>query len=188
MYIIVGLGNPGKKYEQTRHNIGFISIDYMADKYGIKVSKIKHKALIGEGNIGNSKLILVKPQTYMNLSGEAVREIVDYYKADLSKLVVIYDDIDIPVGSVRIRKKGSSGTHNGMRSIIYQLKSEEFPRIRIGMGRNGSDELKDFVLGGFSKAEKPVLEAAVRHTADAVECFISEGIDVCMNRYNIKTV
>ena len=134
MYVIVGLGNPGKKYENTRHNMGFMAIDLLADKFGIKVDKIKHKALIGEGRIANQKVLLAKPQTYMNLSGESVREILSYYKVDVENLIVIYDDIDIPTGTIRIRKFGSAGTHNGMRSVVYQLKSDRFPRIRVGIG------------------------------------------------------
>ncbi len=185
MYVIVGLGNPGKQYENTRHNIGFITLDYLADKHGIAINKIKHKALVGEGKISGQKVLLVKPQTYMNLSGQSVREVMNYYKVDTENLVVIYDDIDIPAGSVRIRKKGSAGTHNGMRSIVYDLQSDNFPRIRIGMGRN-SHELKDFVLGGFSKDEKELFEKAVAHTAEAIECLIEKDVDMAMNRYNTK--
>ncbi|WP_312650847.1 aminoacyl-tRNA hydrolase [Aminipila sp.] len=188
MYIIVGLGNPGKKYENTRHNIGFITLDYLADRHGIKITKIKHKALVGEGNISGQKVLLVKPQTYMNLSGNSVREVMEYYKADIENLLVIYDDIDIPSGSVRIRKKGSAGTHNGMRSVVYDLQSDQFPRIRIGMGNNKSADLKDFVVGGFSKGEKEIFERAVLHTADAIECFLQFGIDKAMNEYNTKGV
>lgn len=188
MYIIVGLGNPGKKYENTRHNIGFITLDYLADRHGIKITKIKHKALVGEGNISGQKVLLVKPQTYMNLSGNSVREVMEYYKADIENLLVIYDDIDIPSGSVRIRKKGSAGTHNGMRSVVYDLQSDQFPRIRIGMGNNKNADLKDFVVGGFSKGEKEIFERAVVHTADAIECFLQFGIDKAMNEYNTKGV
>ncbi|MDD4122366.1 MAG: aminoacyl-tRNA hydrolase, partial [Eubacteriales bacterium] len=119
MYIIAGLGNPGKKYENTKHNIGFITLDFLAEKHSININKIKHKALVGEGTISGQKLLLVKPQTYMNLSGSSIKEVMDYYKADLDKLIGIYDDVDIPIGSLRIRKKGSAGTHNGMKSIIY---------------------------------------------------------------------
>lgn len=186
MYVIVGLGNPGKKYENTRHNIGFITLDYLAHRHGIKVTKIKHKALVGEGNISGQKVLLVKPQTYMNLSGNSVREVMEYYKTDIENLLVIYDDIDIPMGSVRIRKKGSAGTHNGMRSLVYDLQSDQFPRIRIGMGKNKNEDLKDFVTGGFSKAEKAIFEKAVVHSADAIECFLQHGIDKAMNEYNTK--
>ncbi len=186
MYVIVGLGNPGKKYENTRHNIGFITLDYLADRHGIKITKIKHKALVGEGNISGQKVLLVKPQTYMNLSGNSVREVMEYYKVDIENLLVIYDDIDIPTGSVRIRKKGSAGTHNGMRSVVYDLQSDKFPRVRIGMGKSGNADLKNFVIGGFSKGEKEIFEKAVVHTADAIECFLEFGIDKAMNEYNTK--
>ncbi|MBN7774170.1 aminoacyl-tRNA hydrolase [Clostridium aminobutyricum] len=185
MYVIVGLGNPGKKYENTRHNIGFITVDLLAERHGIKINKIKHKALVGEGTISDQKVLLVKPQTYMNLSGNSVREIMDYYKVNIENLLIIYDDIDLPTGSVRIRKKGSAGTHNGMRSVIYDLQSDQFPRIRIGMGMDRKMDLKDFVTGGFTKSEKILLEKAVEHSADAVECFLRSGIDRAMNEYNI---
>lgn len=186
MYIVVGLGNPGKKYENTRHNIGFITIDQLAEKLDIKVNKIKHKALIGEGFIGREKVILVKPQTYMNLSGQSVREIVDYYKIDIENLIVIYDDIDIDMGTVRIRKKGSAGTHNGMRSIIRLLGEDTFPRVRIGIGKSDRIPLTDFVIGGFTKEEKDPMEQAVLKSVDGIISIISDGIDLAMNRYNVK--
>jgi PTH1 family peptidyl-tRNA hydrolase len=135
MYIIVGLGNPGKKYENTKHNIGFITLDLLAERNDIKINKIKHKALVGEGFISGLKVLLVKPQTFMNLSGNSVREVMEYYKEDIEKLIVVYDDVDIPMGRLRIRKKGSAGTHNGMKSIIYDLQDDGFPRVRIGIGK-----------------------------------------------------
>ena len=186
MYIIAGLGNPGKKYENTRHNIGFITLDLLAERNDIKINKIKHKALVGEGCISGQKVLLVKPQTYMNLSGQSLREVMSYYKEDVSRLIVIYDDIDIPMGSVRIRKKGSAGTHNGMRSIVYDLQSDQFPRIRIGIGKERRSDLRDFVIGGFSKEEKEPLENAVRRAAAAAECIVEKGIDKAMNEYNIR--
>ena len=134
MKIIAGLGNPGREYENTKHNVGFLTIDILAEKYGIKVNKIKFKGLVGEGMIGGQKVLLVKPQTYMNLSGQCIREVMAFYKLDPEDLTVIYDDIDLPMGNLRIRKKGSAGTHNGMRSIIYDLQEDGFPRIRIGIG------------------------------------------------------
>lgn len=184
MYVVIGLGNPGKKYENTRHNIGFITIDYLADQLGIKVDKIKHKALVGEGRISGQKVMLVKPQTFMNLSGQSVREIMDYYKIDIEELIVIYDDIDIDKGSVRIRKKGSSGTHNGMRSIIQHLGDDNFPRIRIGIGRNEKGDLADYVIGGFNKSEVSLMEDAVRHASKGIEGIISDGIEKAMSKYN----
>lgn len=184
MYIIVGLGNPGKKYENTRHNIGFITLDQIAEKNNIKINKIKHKALLGEGTIGNEKVLLVKPQTFMNLSGNSIKEIVDYYKESLDKLIVIYDDIDVEVGKIRIRKKGSAGTHNGMRSIIYNLVSDDFPRIRIGIGKDPARELSNYVLDSFHKEEKDAMEKAVEAAVAAVETWLTEGIDKAMNEYN----
>ncbi|WP_206458785.1 aminoacyl-tRNA hydrolase [Anaerovorax sp. IOR16] len=186
MYIIVGLGNPGKQYENTRHNIGFITIEQLAEKHGISVTKIKHKALVGEGRISDQKVLLVKPQTFMNLSGNSVREILEYYKEDVANLVVIYDDIDIPAGAVRIRKKGSAGTHNGMRSILYDIKSDQFPRIRIGIGGERKMPLDHYVLGGFTKEEKPLMEEAVMTAVQAVECMVQKGIEKAMNEYNVK--
>lgn len=186
MYIIVGLGNPGKQYENTRHNIGFITVEQLAEKHKISVTKIKHKALVGEGRISDQKVLLVKPQTFMNLSGNSVRELLDYYKEDVANLVVIYDDVDIPAGKVRIRKKGSAGTHNGMRSIIYDIQSDQFARIRIGIGGERKMALDRYVLGGFTKEEKPLLQEAVTIAVNALECIVQKGIDKAMNEYNIK--
>lgn len=186
MYVIVGLGNPGKKYDNTRHNIGFITLDFLADKNGIKINKIKHKALVGEGMISGQKVLLVKPQTFMNLSGNSVREVLEYYKVEMDNLVVIYDDVDIPIGRLRIRKKGSAGTHNGMRSIIYDIQSDQFPRVRIGIGADRKMGLAGYVLGGFGKEEKKIMEDAVERAAKAVECMLEKGIDMAMGEYNIK--
>lgn len=186
MYIIVGLGNPGKKYENTKHNIGFITLDFLAGKNNIKINKIKHKALVGEGIISGRKVLLVKPQTYMNLSGNSVREVMEYYKAEPEQLIVIYDDVDIPMGRLRIRKKGSAGTHNGMKSIIYDLQEDGFPRIRIGIGKEKRIPLVGYVLGGFAKEERELMEDAVERAALAVECMLEKGIDAAMSEYNIK--
>lgn len=184
MYIIVGLGNPGKQYEHTRHNVGFLTIDDLADKHNIKVNKIKHKALVGEGFIGREKVLLVKPQTFMNLSGRSVREIIEYYKVDTDKLIVIYDDVDIEVGKVRIRKKGSAGTHNGMRSILYDIQTDLFPRVRIGIGRDERIELGSYVLSKFKKEEIEAIKKSIIDSAQAIEVFIEHGIDKAMNEYN----
>lgn len=186
MFVIAGLGNPGKKYEKTRHNMGFLVIDRIAEKNDIKVNKIKHKSLVGDGFISDRKALLVKPQIYMNLSGEALREVMDYYNVDIEDLIVIYDDFDIELGSIRIRKKGSAGSHNGMKSIIYQLQSQDFPRIRIGIGKSGSADWKDFVLGKLGKEEQKMIDDAVEKAADAVMCILEKGIDKAMNEYNIK--
>ena len=184
MYIIVGLGNPGKKYENTKHNVGFITLDVLAVKNDIKINKIKHKALVGEGTVSGRKVLLVKPQTYMNLSGNSVREVMEYYKTDPENLIVIYDDVDIPMGRLRIRKKGSAGTHNGMRSIIYDLQEDGFPRVRIGIGRERRMPLAGYVLGGFAKEERELMEDAVKRAVQAVECMLEKGIDIAMGEYN----
>lgn len=186
VYIIVGLGNPGKKYENTRHNMGFIAVDLIAEEYGIKVDKIKFKALVGEGRIAGQKVVLVKPQTFMNLSGQSVTEIMNFYKEDIENLIVIYDDIDIPTGSIRLRKKGSAGTHNGMRNIVYLLGDDGFPRIRVGIGSETKVDLINYVVGGVSKKEKDLLEDALTRAAKAAVCIIEKGIDKAMNEYNIK--
>lgn len=185
MYVIVGLGNPGKQYEHTRHNVGFDVIDILSKEYGISVTKIKHKALIGEGRVGSEKVILVKPQTYMNLSGETLIDIYNYYKVDSNNIVVIYDDIDLEVGKIRIRKKGSGGTHNGMRSILKCLGTNEFPRVRIGVSkpRQGQD-LADFVLSRFRKEEADDIQDGLEKAAKAVDCMIRENLDLAMNKYN----
>ncbi|MDU3199280.1 MAG: aminoacyl-tRNA hydrolase [Anaerococcus hydrogenalis] len=187
MYYIVGLGNPGLKYENTRHNAGFITIDYLARKYDIDVRKIKFKSLIGQGVISGQKIMLVKPQTYMNNSGEALREIFNYFDFDHDKLIVIYDDIDIDFGSIRIRKKGSAGTHNGMKSIIYNLKFDDFPRIKVSVGKKPEYmDLANFVLSGFSKEEAKIIEDEVILAGDAIKMIIEEGIEKSMSIYNSK--
>lgn len=187
MYYIVGLGNPGLQYENTRHNAGFISIDYLARKYSIDVRKIKFKSLIGQGVISGHKVMLVKPQTYMNNSGEAIREIYKYFDFEHDKLIVIYDDIDIDFGSIRIRKKGSAGTHNGMKSIIYNLEFDDFPRIKVSVGKKPSYmDLANFVLSGFSKDEAKIIEQEVELASYAIEMILEEGIDKAMSMYNSK--
>lgn len=186
MYIIVGLGNPGKKYENTRHNMGFIAVDLLAEKYGIKVDKIKFKALVGEGRIAGQKVLLVKPQTYMNLSGQSVMEVMNFYKEDIENLIVIYDDIDIPTGTIRLRKKGSAGTHNGMRNIVYLLQEDGFPRIRVGIGSESKVDLIHYVTSGVKKKEKDLLEDALTRAADAAACIVEKGIEKAMNEYNIR--
>ena len=187
MYYIVGLGNPGIQYENTRHNAGFIAIDYLARKYSIDVRKIKFKSLIGQGVISGHKVMLVKPQTYMNNSGEAVREIYKYFDFDHDKLIVIYDDIDIDFGSIRIRKKGSAGTHNGMKSIIYNLEFDDFPRIKVAVGKKPSYmDLANFVLSGFSKQEAKIIEDEVKLASDAIEMILEEGIEKTMSMFNSK--
>jgi len=187
LYIIAGLGNPGKKYEETRHNAGFMAVDLIAQKLNIKVNKIKFKAVYGDGTHTGKRVVLLKPQTFMNLSGESIRDAVEWYKIPLSNLILIYDDIDIPAGALRIRKKGSAGSHNGMKSVIYHLQSEDFPRIRIGVGKPPEEwDLVNFVLGKFSDDEKRIMADAVERAALAALSIISDGIDKSMNVYNGK--
>lgn len=188
MFIIAGLGNPGREYENTRHNIGFSVIDAIAGKYQITMLERKHKAVIGKGYIDGQRVILVKPLTYMNLSGESIREAVDYYKVDeTSQLVVISDDISLDVGQLRIRKKGSAGGHNGLKNIIQHLGHENFIRIRMGVSDKPQGyDLKDYVLGHFTDKEKKVLEETCEDAVQAV-CMIVQGdVDGAMNRYNTK--
>jgi PTH1 family peptidyl-tRNA hydrolase len=188
-YIIVGLGNPGRRYENTKHNMGFLALDILAEQNGIKINKLKHRALCGEGVIAGRRVLLVKPQTYMNLSGESVRAVMAYYKAPPSSLLVIYDDIDIPMGDIRIRKKGSAGSHNGMRSVVGSLGFDDFPRIRIGI-RDGEgargDSLIEYVLGGFQKRQVKAAEEAIRKAVCAAECLLRDGAEAAMNRCNAR--
>ena len=187
MYIIVGLGNPGKQYENTRHNVGFNVIDMLAEEYSIDVSKAKFKALIGEGRVGSKKVVLVKPVTYMNLSGESLAEIYNFYKVDTQDIVVIYDDIDLDVGKIRIRKKGSGGTHNGMRSIVKCLGTTDFPRVRVGVSKpEPGRDLASFVLSRFSKEEEVDLKEGLKKAVLAIDSIIREDIDLSMNKYNGK--
>lgn len=186
MYVIAGLGNPGKEYENTRHNMGFQVIDRLADKGGISVKRLKHRALIGDGRIGGERVLLVKPQTYMNNSGQSLGEIVRYYHIEPDHLIVIYDDMDLETGTIRIRKKGGPGSHNGMKSVVAHVQTENFPRIRIGIGRSGSEDWKDFVLDNVSKKDAELLSGALDRAADAVCSILDDGIDIAMNRWNIK--
>lgn len=188
MFIIAGLGNPTKEYENTRHNIGFMAIDAIAEKYNISVMDCKHKALLGKGMIDGTKVVLVKPLTYMNLSGEAIRAVVDYYKVDKeSELIVIYDDISLDVGQLRIRKKGSAGGHNGIKNIIANLGSDTFLRIKVGVGEKPKDyDLVDYVLGHFAKEELAVIKDSLEQVCGAVNLMIDDRVDAAMNAYNVK--
>ncbi len=185
MKAIVGLGNPGDKYAPTRHNIGFEVINFIALKYNVNF-KSSLKSHIGVAHIDGEKILLVKPQTYMNLSGESLLEIVNYYEIELKDVLIVYDDIDISLGKVRIRQKGSAGTHNGMRSIIELLKSQDMPRIRMGIGKKDNIPLADYVLQRFPPDEIPAVREMVSKAGDAITCFIEDGIDLCMNRYNVN--
>lgn len=187
MYIIVGLGNPTKTYDGTRHNIGFSVIDQIAADLGIGVNEKKHKAKFGKGYIGGEKVILAKPQTYMNLSGESVRALMDYYKVSEEELIIIYDDTSLDVGQIRIRQKGSAGGHNGIKSIIRHLGTMEFPRIKVGIGSKPPGfDLADYVLSKFKEEEKDVIKEAVISANDAVRVMITDGIDEAMNEFNRK--
>lgn len=188
MYIIVGLGNPGRDYENTRHNIGFDVIDRLADQENIGVLEKKHKAVIGKGVITGEKCILAKPQTFMNLSGESVRALLDYYKVDeTTGLIVISDDVSLDVGQLRIRKKGSAGGHNGLKNIIANLGHDTFMRVKMGVGEKPRGwDLADYVLGHFPPREREVMEEAVDRAADAVRMMIAEDADAAMNEYNRK--
>ena len=187
MYLIAGLGNPTREYEKTRHNVGFEAIDILADKAGTTVTEKKHKALYGKGYIGGQKVILAKPQTYMNLSGESIREIADFYKIEPENIIILCDDINLSEGQLRIRLKGSAGGHNGLKNIIIHLGTQEFPRIRIGVGEKprGMD-LADYVLGRFPKEQQAVMEEAYRDAAEAACMMIEDGADAAMNHYNRK--
>lgn len=188
MYIIVGLGNPGKEYVNTRHNVGFEVIDALADKYNINVLELKHKAMIGKGYIEGQKVILVKPLTFMNLSGESIRPIIDYYKADVeTELIVISDDVSLPPGQLRVRKKGSAGGHNGLKNIIKHLNNEKFQRVRMGVGEKPRNyDLADWVLGHFNQEEKKAVDESVEKAVKAIEIMLTDGVDAAMNAYNHK--
>jgi peptidyl-tRNA hydrolase, PTH1 family len=183
MYIIAGLGNPGRQYENTRHNAGFDVVDYLADKNNIIVNKIKFKGLCGEGYIGSEKVIILKPQTYMNLSGESILDAIQFYKIEMENLIVIYDDVSIPLGKIRIRPSGSDGGHNGMKSIIYLLGKDNFPRIRVGIGAPVRD-MVDHVIGRFTGDERKIVDDVIKVSAEAAGAIIREGIGTAMNQYN----
>ena len=188
MYIIAGLGNPTSQYEGTRHNAGFDVIDVIAEKYNISVDGKKNRAYIGKGMIEGQKVILAKPQTYMNLSGESVRSLLDYYKVDeTEELLVIYDDISLDVGQLRIRKKGSAGGHNGIKNIIANLGTDVFPRIKIGVGEKPKKyDLADYVLGHFSKEDRELMEEGYDRADHAVGMILNGEIEAAMNQYNRK--
>ncbi len=188
MHIIVGLGNPGKKYDATRHNVGFETIDLLAKRNNIEIKRLKHKALCGEGHIGGEKVILVKPQTFMNLSGQSLQDLVQFYKIDTKNITVVYDDVDIELGSIRVREKGSSGSHRGMQSIIYQIQTDQFPRVRIGIGGPQFEDLSNYVLSRFSEEEIPIILEAIEKAALACETIVTNGILSAMNKYNEKTM
>ncbi|MFC1465169.1 MAG: aminoacyl-tRNA hydrolase [Candidatus Brachytrichaceae bacterium NZ_4S206] len=183
--IIVGLGNPGKQYANNRHNIGFMVVDRLAERHGLKFARMMHKGLVALGEIEGHKVALVKPQTFMNLSGESVVPIVKFYKSEPSDLLVVYDELDLPAGQLRMRPKGGSGGHNGMKSIIARLGSEDFPRLRIGVGRPpGRRDPKDFLLDDFTRDELAALEPAFDRAVEGIVRWLTDGIDNAMNLVN----
>ena len=185
MYIIAGLGNPTREYEKSRHNVGFEVIDVLADMLGTTVEEKKFKGCYGRGIIGGEKVLLLKPQTFMNLSGESIRAASDFYKVDPEHIIIIYDDISLDVGQLRIRKKGSAGGHNGIKNIIAHLGTQEFPRIKVGVGDKPKKmDLADYVLSRFSKEDRAAMEDAFKEAAKAVEVMITEGMDIAMNQFN----
>ena len=186
MYIVAGLGNPGREYNMTRHNIGFEVIDYIADKHNVRVNKLKYKSVYGEMNIGGEKVFLVKPQTYMNLSGDSLYDFVHFYKVPIENLIVINDDISLDPGRIRVRAKGSAGGHNGLKSIIYMLQSDEFPRVKMGVGAPPVKEydLADYVLGRFKPEERKELSSKLDNAAEAIKAFCLSGASFAMNHFN----
>lgn len=190
MYLIVGLGNPGRQYENTRHNIGFDVIETLARQEKIQALERKHKAVVGKGVIEGQECILAKPQTFMNLSGESVRLLVDYYQVDeTARLIVVSDDVSLQVGQIRIRKKGSAGGHNGLKNIIANLGHENFIRIKIGVGEKPPGyDLVDYVLGHFTSQERKAMDDAAARAADAIRAIIAKGPDAAMNEFNGKAV
>lgn len=185
-FLLVGLGNPDKKYEHTRHNAGFMCVDTLAEKEGFTVDRLKYKSLFADAKIGGHRVIVLKPQTYMNLSGEAVREAAAFFKIPPEKVIVIFDDISLDVGKMRIRRKGSDGGHNGIKSIVSCIGSTNFPRIKIGVGKKPHPDydLADWVLSNFTKQEDPLLNDALAHAAEAVKLLLDGKTDEAMNRYN----
>ena len=185
LYVIVGLGNPGNHYEKTRHNMGFRVVDRLAKDWSISVNQVKWKALVGQGQREGRKVLLVKPQTYMNLSGQAVQAIQNFYKLDPGHLIVVYDDIDIELGTIRVKGHGSAGSHNGMKSIVSSLSTTDFPRIRLAVGRRmASQDLADFVLSTFTPEEEKVVEDEVGMACRAIETILDQGVEAAMNQVN----
>lgn len=187
MYLIIGLGNPEPEYAQTRHNMGFDVVNQLSKKYQITLNKNKYQAIYGTGIIEGEKVILIKPQTYMNLSGKAVKQFVDFYKTPLENVLVIYDDMDTEVGKIRIRAKGGAGSHNGMKSIVTELQSTVFPRIRVGIGKPKEQfDRINYVIGNIPTEEYIKLQEAVMLATEAVPYYLLNGIDIAMNKYNVK--
>ena len=184
-WLIVGLGNPGQKYEHTRHNMGFLTVDLLAEKLGVKLNKVKFKAAYNIVKFAGCKCLVMKPQTYMNLSGEAVREAAQFYKIPAERVLVIYDDVSLPVGKLRVRPSGSAGGHNGIKNIIAHLGTQAFPRVKIGVAAPGEEgDMVDWVIGVPSQAERKILAESFEKAIEAAECIISDGCQKAMNRFN----
>ena len=185
MFLIVGLGNPEPEYSRTRHNMGFDVVNKLAEKYDIQIEKNGFKGIYGIGNIEGEKVILLKPQTYMNLSGDSIIEIMKFYKLQPKDIIIVYDDVDTDIGEIRIRKKGSSGNHNGMKSVIYRLNTEEFPRIRIGTGEpEDRKQMMEYVISKVSNDEYRKLQNGVKKGEEAIIELLKNGIDIAMNKFN----
>ncbi|MGY0373621.1 aminoacyl-tRNA hydrolase [Clostridium sp. JNZ J1-5] len=184
MYLIVGLGNPGKEYEHTRHNVGFDIIDLIAEEYNIDLNRKKFKGIYGDGRIGSERVLILKPMTYMNLSGESIKEVLSFYKIPNENIILIYDDISLEVGRLRIREKGSAGGHNGIKSTIAHLGSDLFPRIKVGVGQPSGNNLVSHVLGKFSEEDREKLSKTFKIASKAVESIITEGTVEAMNKFN----
>ena len=185
MYLIVGLGNPEEDYSKTRHNMGFDVINKLSENLNIKVNKNKFNSLYGTGTVGSEKIILLKPQTYMNLSGKSIIQVINFYKIPIENIIVIYDDIDTDIGNIRIRKKGSSGSHNGMKSVINEIQTEEFTRIRVGIGRpKYKDDMINYVIGAIPEEEINNLDEGTTKAKEAVISILKDGIDIAMNKFN----
>jgi len=183
--LIVGLGNPGREYAATRHNVGFQIVTRLAERHGLSFSRMQNQALISTGRIGDVRVVLAKPQTWMNESGKAVAPLVRFYKVELVHLLVVYDDLDIPLGMIRLRSGGGSGGHRGMRSVIERLGTQDFPRLRVGIGRPpGRMDPVDYVLQPFSRDEELLMDGTRARAVEAIECFLAEGILCAMNRFN----
>lgn len=187
-FIIAGLGNPGKEYELTRHNAGFLTLDILANREGFTTDRIKYKSLCADVMINGHRCLVMRPQTYMNNSGEAIKEAASFYKIPPERCIVIFDDIDISLGALRVKRKGSAGTHNGIKSIIYHLNSDNFPRIKIGVGAKPHPDydLKDYVLSSFSKQEQETLKKTMEKACDAVELIVGGDVDKAMMTCQIK--
>ena len=185
MYLIVGLGNPEQDYSNTRHNMGFNTINKLAKQYEIEITRNKFKGIYGTGIIENEKVILLKPQTYMNSSGESIKEILQFYKIDINNLIIIYDDIDIEPGVIKVRKTGGPGTHNGMKSVVHELNTQNFKRVRVGIGMpNEKEDLIEYVIGAIPEEDKKELDKGTDLAKDAIIEIIKNGIDIAMNKFN----